>query len=113
MLGFFEGYSAICEYINKFSLPEVFVAINDTIAYGIAKGLKEHGKRIPQDVSIVGFDDLDIPTIDTIGLTTVKIPLKEMAELCINILKEASIKKIIKHYILPTEVIVRESVAIK
>lgn len=54
------------------SLPTAIVTANDNQAVGVARSLHEHGYRIPQDVSLVGFDD--IPTVDNMypPLTTVR-----------------------------------------
>ncbi|OZG50649.1 LacI family transcriptional regulator [Bombiscardovia coagulans] len=54
------------------ALPSVVVTANDNQAVGVARALHEHGLRIPQDISLVGFDD--IPTVDNMfpPLTTVR-----------------------------------------
>lgn len=53
------------------------VAANDTVALGACAALREAGLRIPDDVSVVGFDDLPF-SIDAVpALTTVRLPLSE------------------------------------
>jgi LacI family transcriptional regulator len=110
---FKSGYHIVGEFLKNNKLPEAFVCLNDSIAYGITKGLKEHQIRVPEDVSIVGFDNLDIPTFDAAPLTTVSIPIEEMAKLCIGILRDNEGKKILKQILLPTEVVIKESVKIR
>ncbi|AKV55993.1 Transcriptional regulator, LacI family [Bifidobacterium actinocoloniiforme DSM 22766] len=58
--------------MNGSSLPSVVVTADDNQAVGAARALHEHGLRIPQDISLVGFDD--IPTVDNMypPLTTVR-----------------------------------------
>jgi DNA-binding LacI/PurR family transcriptional regulator len=58
----------------------VFCAAGDNCALGLISIAKERKVRIPEDISIVGFDDLLIAQISTPKLTTIRQPLKEMAE---------------------------------
>lgn len=109
---FDHGYESITEYLkaNK-QIPEGIVAINDNIAMGVYKGLKEKGIRVPEDVSLVGYDDLKIPSLDDFGLSTIKIPLDEIAKFCIEILDECiQNNSIQKQYIVKPKLIIRQSV---
>jgi LacI family transcriptional regulator len=71
----------------------------------------ELGKRIPQDISIVGFDDNPSGLYGPVSLTTVRQPLIKMAEESVKELnrlvtdKKAKVRKVV----LPTELVVRES----
>jgi LacI family transcriptional regulator len=58
----------------------IFCAAGDNCAQGLLSVAKERGIRIPEDVAIVGFDDLPIARLSTPTLTTIRQPLKEMAE---------------------------------
>jgi LacI family transcriptional regulator len=58
----------------------IFCAAGDNCALGLITVAKERKVRIPEDIAIVGFDDLLIAQISTPKLTTIKQPLKEMAE---------------------------------
>lgn len=107
---FEDGYRAAHDYRTHHALPEVFVTLNDSIAYGLIKGLKALGVKVPEDVGVVGFDDLGLPTIDSIELTTVRIPVEEMARQCIEILRNPSKSTSYQQTILPTQLIVRDSV---
>lgn len=62
-------------------LPLAMFADNDTIAIGAMKALKEHGYRIPEDISIIGFDDIPFCLINDPPLTTIRIP-KEYIGAC-------------------------------
>lgn len=112
-LDFKDGYRTISEYLNRYSLPEVFVALNDSMAYGIIKALKELGLKVPENVGVAGFDDIEMPTVDTVPLTTVRIPVEELARLCIEVMKETEGKKILKQFLLSTEVVIRQSTQYK
>jgi LacI family transcriptional regulator len=71
-------------------LHDAYVGINDEVAFGIYKALKEKGIRVPHDVGLVGYDDIELPTIDAIELTTMHIPIQEICEMCIEGLKTMS-----------------------
>jgi len=61
-------------------------AFNDLSAIGAIARLKEHGLRIPQDVSVVGFDDIPSAQTNNPSLTTVRQPLRSMGEMAANAL---------------------------
>lgn len=54
------------------NIPEVVVCANDNMAIGAMKAFEERGLRVPQDVSVTGFDDSDMA--GAVGLTTISIP---------------------------------------
>jgi DNA-binding LacI/PurR family transcriptional regulator len=56
-------------------------AFNDISAIGAIRALREAGKRVPEDVSVVGFDDIQSAAFQNPGLTTVRQPLREMGVL--------------------------------
>jgi DNA-binding LacI/PurR family transcriptional regulator len=58
----------------------IFCAAADNCALGLLSTAKERGTRVPEDIAIVGFDDLPIAQLSTPGLTTVKQPMKEIVE---------------------------------
>jgi DNA-binding LacI/PurR family transcriptional regulator len=60
------------------ALDGIFAA-NDLMALGAVLALHEHGKRIPQDVAVVGFDDSNVALASRPSLTTVRQPVEEMA----------------------------------
>ena len=101
------------EHLIKMPDPatSVFVA-SDSMALEVMALARELGRRIPQDLSIVGFDDNPSGLYGPVALTTVRQPLIKMAEESVKELnrlmdskKEAKIKKII----LPCELVIRES----
>lgn len=60
--------------------------ISDSIAIGASKALFEHGKRIPEDYSVAGFDGLDIAHYYNPAITTIRQPVEAMAEATIKLL---------------------------
>lgn len=65
-------------------LPTAFFADNDLMALGAMKAFQEKGYRIPDDISIVGYDDLPFSEISTPALTTVRVPNQEMGKLAVR-----------------------------
>jgi len=72
----------------KPDLPTAFFADNDMIALGAMKALKEYGHRIPEDISIVGFDDLPFSEIVTPRLTTIRVSKPEMGAVAVRKMHE-------------------------
>lgn len=58
---------------NKANLPTSYFCCNDAEAIALIKVLSYLGKRVPEDVSIIGFDDIDLASLTTPGLTTIKV----------------------------------------
>jgi len=69
---------------GKLRLPTAFVADNDIIAFGAIKALKESGIKIPDDVSIVGFDDMPFCTIIEPKLTTINVDKNALGQLAVE-----------------------------
>ena len=88
----------------------VFVA-SDAMALEVMAVARELGKHIPNDLSIVGFDDNPSGLYGPVGLTTVRQPLIRMAEESVKELNSliGLSKKAIKKILLPVELIIRES----
>lgn len=71
------GYEATLELMRRDPTLTAVVAANDTVALGACAALRDSGLRIPDDVSVAGFDDLPF-SIDAVpALTTVRLPLAE------------------------------------
>jgi DNA-binding LacI/PurR family transcriptional regulator len=58
----------------------IFCAAGDNCAVGLLAVAKDRGMRIPEDIAIIGFDDLLIARTSTPALTTIRQPLEKMAE---------------------------------
>lgn len=79
----YEGARALLE-----ASPDVTAvfAANDLSALGVLNALAESGRRVPGDVSVVGFDDLRLSAFTTPSLTTIKQPAAEIAQLATELL---------------------------
>lgn len=74
------GYNCAMNLLNSGKRFTAIVAAGDSMALGAIKALKENDVRVPEDVAVVGIDDLDISRFWDPGLTTVRQPLKEIGQ---------------------------------
>jgi LacI family transcriptional regulator len=104
----FAGASALLELPHP---PTAIFASNDVSAFGVMEAVREHGLRIPDDVSVVGFDDIPQAAHVHPPLTTVRQPLEEMGRAATRMLLERlnDPQRPIKRVELPTELVLRQS----
>ncbi len=82
------GYQLALEYLsNRSSCTAIFCA-TDSLALGVMHAADEKGLRIPQDISLLGFDNISFTSLPRIGISTVEQPKDEMAQAAIDILLE-------------------------
>lgn len=67
-------------------LPDALFCANDIMAVGALQALKEHGLRVPDDIAVMGFDDLPLARTTSPPLTTVAQPIYEMCEAAVRML---------------------------
>ena len=75
------GYEVTHQLLANRQLFTALFAFNDISAIGAIGALRESGHRIPEDVSVVGFDDIQSAAFQNPGLTTVRQPLRRMGRL--------------------------------
>ena len=107
------GYPFTKQLLARENLSPRIFAYNDISAIGAIRALQEQGLRVPQDVSVMGFDDIPGAAFHTPSLTTVHQPLNRMGEVAAQSLLERIEGK--KEYPLEIaiepELVVRESTA--
>lgn len=74
-----DGVRAVESWLAEGTLPEALLCSNDLMAYGALKTLAGHGIAVPDDVSVIGFDDLLVSQYTHPPLTTMHVPRVEMA----------------------------------
>lgn len=110
----FDTTTALKPYLDKISrFPTAWFCAGDCIAIALINLLKERGLRIPQDISVMGFDDLAVSELVRPSLTTIRINRKLMGKLAVQKLIEISCNP---HYdpvdlLIPGSIIIRDSVA--
>jgi len=91
------------------ALDAVFVA-SDLMAHGALSALRQAGRRVPDDVAVIGFDDIELARYTEPPLTTVRQPIVELGrELARQLLRLAGGEEIEPALVLPTSLVVRES----
>ena len=81
-----SGYAATSKLLGLPEPPTAIFAFNDEMAIGAMQCARERGLRLPEDLSIVGFDDMETAAIVVPGLTTVRQPLVEMGRMAVSLL---------------------------
>jgi LacI family transcriptional regulator len=80
--GYAAGYDAAREFLKSVGKPPTGVTcFNDLVAIGVLRALSEAGLRVPDDVSVVGFDDIPIATYLPTPLSTIRVSQREMGRL--------------------------------
>ncbi|MEV4136727.1 substrate-binding domain-containing protein [Dactylosporangium sp. NPDC049742] len=107
------GEHAAGELLDLADPPTAIIGFNDKVAVGILAAAARRGLRVPADLSVTGFDDIDLATATTPQLTTVRQPLREMGRMAVSLV----IRLVQQHRLdalhveLATELVVRGSTA--
>jgi DNA-binding LacI/PurR family transcriptional regulator len=75
------GYPVIDQLLASRKLFTALVCFNDIAAIGAIRALQDRGLRVPEDVSVIGFDDITASAYHTPSLTTIRQPLAEMGRI--------------------------------
>ncbi len=105
-----SGYTAIKEFIKKNDMPTAFFVATDTIATGVLKALYEHNINVPNDISLVGFNDILVSKYTLPALSTVRVHIEYMADACVTLMVEKlNNREYTKKVVIPSQLIIRES----
>jgi LacI family transcriptional regulator len=105
------GMTAAHRLLDLPEPPTAIFAFNDNLAIGVLQAARARGVRVPEDLSVVGFDDVEHATIVTPTLTTVRQPLAEMGRTAVSLLMRLLERQRFEtlHVELATRLVVRES----
>lgn len=108
-----SGYAAARDLLRRApGLTAVFVA-SDIVAFGALRALREAGRRVPDDVSVVGFDDVPLARHFDPPLTTVRLPARGLGAAAGRaLIDRLAGRPVTNRTLLPTELVVRESTAV-
>lgn len=107
-----SGDRAVRRLLTGKALPTAILCSNDLTAIGALRALVRAGLRVPDDVSIVGADDIPFASLAQPPLTTVRIPRQKLGELALEILhRMLQEKEPGADLLLDTELVIRESTA--
>ncbi|MEU6720130.1 substrate-binding domain-containing protein [Nonomuraea sp. NPDC046802] len=106
-----HGYRAACELLDLPERPTALVAFNDKLAVGALRAAAERGLSVPGELSVAGFDDIDVSRATSPPLTTVRQPLQEMGRMAVTLLMRLLSRHTLEalHVSLGTELVVRGS----
>ncbi len=106
-----NGYSAMCKlHKRKASFTAIFAA-NDAMAFGCMRCMKEKGVAVPDQIALVGFDDVEVSWQMEPQLTTIRVNKEDMGALAVKNLVDliSSHKKSLGKILVPVELVVRNS----
>jgi len=109
--GFSDGKKALVHLLNLPVPPTAVFCGNDILAIGAIVCAKEKGLRVPGDLSVVGFDDMEISAYYDPPITTMAVPAYEIGQLAAKLLIENIMGKVKtpQQYILETKLMIRGS----
>ena len=111
--GWDDGYQVMKEMLDQKNIPDAVFATSDPKAMGVIRAIRDVGLRVPQDISVMGFDNLDFAALLDPPLTTVAQPFYEMGvQACRRLIqlieKGPGVKAEID--VLPAKLVIRKSV---
>lgn len=107
-------YEAIKDTLTEIKEIDGVFASSDLIAAQVIQVCNELNIKIPQDVKLVGFDDVEISKLTTPTITTIRQPIKEMAKLAVDLIDaKYNNVEIDKQIIVPVELVVRNSTLVR
>ncbi len=103
------GYLAMKQLLHK--CPDAVFSASDAMAFAAMRAIQEAGLRIPEDIAVVGFDDIPPAANSIPPLTTVRQPIQRTgslaAELLIDLIEHPD--ALPRRVVLPTELVIRSS----
>ncbi len=107
-----SGYRAMKQLLNLSNIPTAVFCSNDDMAVGAMKAIVEEGLRVPEDISIIGFDDNVFSSFLSPALTTIKKPIEEIsikgADKLLNLIDDKNLER--ERIYVSTILQIRESV---
>lgn len=109
---FTGGVRAVAQLLALAKPPTAVFCFNDMTAIGVINALQQKGYKVPQDLSVIGFDDLDIAYFYHPSLTTVRQPIYQIGRSAAKMLYSLiQCQENIQAQVLEPELIIRESTA--
>lgn len=105
------GYEGVLSMLEKGANPKAIVCASDEIAMGAINALRSKGLSVPEDVSVTGFNDIDLAQAFYPRLTTVSQPMYDMGSIAMRMLIKLINNKTLEegHFVLPHQLIERDS----
>ena len=99
------------DYLHQGNFPGALIAVNDYTAYLIYNAARAEGLKVPQDLTLVGFDNDEFARFNEVPLTTVEQPYREIGSRAAHLLvdKIPGVTSTVERILLPTRLVVRQS----
>jgi len=106
-----SGHAQMAGLLRRKPIPDAVFAGNDMMAIGALRAIHEAGLRVPEDIAVVGFDDLDVAAFNEPSLTTIRQPAVELGRHAVRLLRAVIEGKPSKpsKVLLSPELVVRQS----
>lgn len=108
-----DGYVAMSNLMARPNPPSAVFAVTDTLAFGAMKWAREHGKRMPEDVAIMGFDNIEFAQFSSVPLSSVNYDADQVArkaiERLMTLIKAGDVLPPPEQTLIAPELIVRSS----
>lgn len=104
-----DGAQAMGTLLTAESLPSAVFAVSDTLAIGAIKALRRAGRRVPDDVAVIGFDNLPLSDVFEPGLTTIAQPMRQLGAVATELLLDRLAGRPTASRTLSHTLIIRES----
>ncbi len=108
-----SGAEAMLKILDSDSLPDAVFCASDLIAIGVLKALRKSTLSVPEDIAVVGYDNIPVSGFTTPALTTVQQNTKKAGEILVETLLRAINKEEVEDYLMPAELIIRQSCGCK
>jgi len=108
-----SGVKGTSYLLSQHSPPTAIMCANDAMAVGALKAIRENALNVPNDISVVGFDDINLASQVHPPLTTMAAPIKQIVEQSVNLLFSliAGVNLDNKHIALSAQLVIRNSCA--
>lgn len=105
------GIDGAAYFLSLPEVPSAIICANDSMALGAMKRFKQARLRIPEDISLIGFDDIEVASQIDPALTTVAAPVKAIANTAVSMLKDMieNVPVHNQHIALPAQLEIRQS----
>ncbi|MET0315792.1 MAG: LacI family DNA-binding transcriptional regulator [Rhodococcus fascians] len=105
------GERAVAQFVAMTDRPTAIIAANDMTAFAVISALAAQGLRVPQDVSVIGFDGLALGGRFNPALTTIRQPITDMGSIAMDLAGKKAADGSVGHVVLQPELLVRASTA--
>lgn len=103
------GMKVAEEILKKYPKVDGIIACNDTVAISIYKVFHGKGIRVPEDIQLIGFDDIRLASLVTPELTTIAQPIEDIGKKAAELIINKAVTDESKEYVFDTKLVVRQT----